>query len=264
VLVGVGLLAAGPAAVAAPAPPVKWPHTLHATKALHRGERLVSANGRFHAAVESGGRLVVRTAAGNRVWNTPKAGSNAYLYLARTGQLVVKVAGRVRWAAGTAGSGKSDVLTMRNDGVLALTSGRALAWSSAIGNRCPSTRGKTFTVDLSAQFARMCNAGQQLRTTPITSGAVSLGAGTPTGTWHVQARVRNTTLYPAAGGAYPVHYWVPYDGAYGIHDSPWQTFAYGSSKYKTQGSHGCIHVPHAAMAWLFGWAPVGTTVAIHA
>lgn len=73
---------------------------------------------------------------------------------------------------------------------------------------------------------------------------------------------RDTTLYPAAGGAYPVHYWMPYSGPYGLHDSPWQTFPYGSSKYRAHGSHGCVHVPAAAMRFLFHWAPVGTTVLV--
>jgi hypothetical protein len=258
-LAGGSALAAGPAGAS-----TTWPSTLHATHALHRGERLVAPNGQYHAAVEHDGRLVVRTAAGNRVWNTPQTGANAYLYLAATGQLVVKIGGEIRWSARTAGSGKADVLTMRNDGVLALTAGTALVWSSRVGNGCPQVSGKTIAVDLSRQLAWMCSGRQQIRATAVTTGATALGYGTPTGTWHVQARVRDTTLYPAAGGAYPVHYWMPYDGPYGIHDSPWQNFPYGSSRYRTEGSHGCVHVPGAMMAWLFGWAPVGTRVVIHA
>jgi hypothetical protein len=58
----------------------------------------------------------------------------------------------------------------------------------------------------------------------------------------------NTVLRPAAGGAYPVRYWVPYDGAYGIHDSSWQRFPYSCPLYRTQGSHGCVHLPGATMA----------------
>lgn len=239
------------------------PSSLSATSSLHRGARLVSANSRYHAQVEKDGRLVVRTRAGKWVWSTPKVGAHAYAYLAKTGELVVKSTGHVKWSARTAGSGGHDRLTMRNDGVLVLTSAGALVWSSAIGNACPRTKGKLFVVDLSRQFARACRSGQQLRATSVTTGAVALGDGTPRGTWHVQARIRNTTLYPAAGGAYPVHYWMPYDGAYGLHDSPWQTFAYGSSKYKTKGSHGCVHVPGKTMAWLFKWAGVGTRVTIH-
>jgi lipoprotein-anchoring transpeptidase ErfK/SrfK len=110
----------------------------------------------------------------------------------------------------------------------------------------------------------LCNADNQLLTTRITSGATALGDGTPTGTWHLQGKQRDTYLYPAAGGAYYVHYWMPYDGAYGMHDSPWQTFPYGSQKYRTEGSHGCVHFPRAAIAWMFRWARIGTTVQIRA
>ena len=253
-----GVVAARPADAA-----VTWPSTLSARHALHRGEQLVSPDGRYRAVIDRYGRLMVRTATGHRVWSSPATGANAYLYLGARGQLAVRVAGELRWSTRTAGSGTANVLTLRNSGVLALTAGSALVWSSRVGNGCPPGSSKTFAVDLSRQLASMCSGGQQLRVTPVTTGATALGDGTPTGTWHVQARVRNTTLYPAAGGAYPVHYWMPYDGPYGVHDSPWQTFPYGSSRYRTAGSHGCVHVPGAMMAWLFGWAPVGTRVVIH-
>jgi hypothetical protein len=237
--------------------------TLYAGGYLRQGEQLVSANGRYHAKVDSEGRLVVRTTGGRVLWATPRTGATANLYLAVTGQLVLKVAGEVRWRTGTAGSGANDRLRMRDNGELALYAGRLFVWSNRAPNGCPRLTGKTFVVDLSAQRARLCKHGEQLRTTLVTTGATALGYGTPTGTWHTYARVRNTTLYPAAGGGYPVKYWLPYDGPYGVHDSPWQNFAYGSNLYKTRGSHGCIHVPGPMMAWLFAWAPVGTRVRVH-
>src|SRR5581483_972549 len=150
--------------------------------------------------------------------------------------------------------GADDVLTMRNDGVLALTSGGATVWSTRLPNGCPRTAGKTFVVHIGAQTGRLCSSGQQLRVTYVTTGASARGDATLTGTWHIRARVRNTTLYPADGGAYRVRYWLPYDGAYGVHDAPWQTFRYGSPAYRTRGSHGCVHVPEPMMAWLFAWA----------
>jgi L,D-transpeptidase catalytic domain len=259
--VAVGLLSAG--VVAAAAAPAKWPSTMHAATYLHPGQRLVSVNGKYRASVEGTGRLVVRSASGRAVWTGPATGAKAYLYLSKTGQLAVKVAGRIRWETRTAGSGAHDILALHNNGVLDIRSGGAVVWSTVLRNGCPAAPGKAFVVDISSQAARMCRSGQQLRATRVTTGASALGDGTPTGTWHVQARVRDTTLYPAAGGAYPVKYWMPYDGAYGIHDSPWQTFAYGSSLYRTKGSHGCVHMPGAMMAWLYSWAPVGTRVTIH-
>ncbi len=69
-------------------------------------------------------------------------------------------------------------------------------------------------------------------------------------------------LTPLDGGSYHVAYWVPYDGPYGFHDSSWQKFAYGSPKYRTDGSHGCVHLPMSAMKWFYKWADVGTAVTI--
>jgi lipoprotein-anchoring transpeptidase ErfK/SrfK len=55
---------------------------------------------------------------------------------------------------------------------------------------------------------------------------------------------------------------MPFDGPYGFHDAPWQTFPFGSPDYATQGSHGCVHLPENEAAWVYNWAPVGTTVTI--
>jgi lipoprotein-anchoring transpeptidase ErfK/SrfK len=251
------------AAPAAAATSTSTTTAVHAGGTLATGARLVSTNGRYSAAVESGGRLVVRTSGGRQVWATPQTSAGAALRVTTAGQLLLQSGSHVGWRAGTSGSGAHDTLIVRYNGVLALYAGKLLVWASNAPNRCPALSGKTFVVDISAQQARMCSGSQQLRSTPVTTGMSAYGYGTPTGTWSVYAKVRDTTLYPAAGGAYPVHYWMPYDGPYGMHDSPWQDFAYGSSLYKTRGSHGCTHVPGPMMAWLFSWAGVGTRVVIH-
>src|SRR3954469_22441991 len=192
------------------------PSTLQAATYLHNSARLVSTSGRYSAGFDSRGRLVVRRSDGTTLWRSPATAPGAYLYLSKTGQLAIKFAGRIRWETKTAGSGAHDVLTMRNDGVLALTSGGLTVWTTKLRNGCPTRSGKAFVVDISTQSARMCRSGQQLRVTWVTNGARVVrvpwappgpppcGAATPIGTWHVYARVRNTTLYPAAGGAYPV------------------------------------------------------------
>jgi L,D-transpeptidase catalytic domain len=239
-------------------------HTLRSGASLAQGATLRSHNGRYVATVTAAGRLLVRR--GNTViWHTHRAhGAHPRLMLHRSGNLTLSVGSAVQWTTSTGGSHAS-VLALRNDGVLVLRSSGGQVWSSARGNVCraDNASGRRVDIDLTHQFAKLCNNDRQLLTTPITSGASSVGDGTPTGTWHLQAKQRDTTLYPAAGGAYPVHYWMPYDGAYGMHDSPWQNFPYGSSKYRTQGSHGCVHFPRAAIAWMFAWAPIGTTVRIH-
>jgi lipoprotein-anchoring transpeptidase ErfK/SrfK len=47
-----------------------------------------------------------------------------------------------------------------------------------------------------------------------------------------------------------------------LHDAPWQTFPFGSPQYATSGSEGCVRLPEKEMAWVYGWAPIGTTVTV--
>ena len=238
--------------------------TLHVGQRLAAGQELVSANARFVAVVDGAGRLVVRASTGTVRWRSPAAGRAAAAVVVASGQLVLRVGAATKWTTRTGGSGRDDVLRMRNDGVLELTSGGLTAWSTALPYDCPNTNARVWVVRISRQWARACYRHQQLRATFVTTGASALGYGTPTGTWHVNGfKRRNITLYPAAGGAYPVKYWLPYDGnVYGMHDASWQRFAYGSARYRTEGSHGCTHVPLAMMRWLYRWAAVGTRVVI--
>jgi len=238
-------------------------HVLRAGHVLRPGEVLVSPHGRYRAQLHRG-RLIVSRGAGHWTFATPKAGRGAVVRLTRTGQLRLTAGHRPRWSAGTRGAGSRVALRVSDRGVLALTGHGGAVWTSVWRDACPRRRGALVLVDISRQLARACDGGQQLRVTPVTTGASAIGDGTPTGTWTVQAKIRDTTLYPASGGAYPVKYWVPYDGAYGMHDASWQKFRYGSARYKRHGSHGCVHVPLPMMAWLFHWVRVGaTTVTVH-
>jgi lipoprotein-anchoring transpeptidase ErfK/SrfK len=122
-------------------------------------------------------------------------------------------------------------------------------------------------VSISQQHLWACSGTSQVYDTAITSGAYLVaGDATPTGTWHIYAKETNQVLKGCdANGCWndPVNYWMPFYSDYGFHDAPWQTFAYGSAQYASDGSHGCVHLPAAAMAWLYGWAAVGTTVTVN-
>jgi lipoprotein-anchoring transpeptidase ErfK/SrfK len=118
-------------------------------------------------------------------------------------------------------------------------------------------------VNLTSQYAWMCQDHAPVNGTPVTTGATALGNGTPVGTWHVQAKETDRTL---TGPGYSdfVHFRVPFNGDFGFHDSPWQTMPYGDPGYTTQGSNGCVHLPAAAMQWLYTWVDTDTTVTIEA
>jgi hypothetical protein len=123
-------------------------------------------------------------------------------------------------------------------------------------------------VSISKQHLWACTGPVLLIDTAVTTGASALKNvrdATPTGTWRTYSKVRNTVLAGHdANGSWrdPVAYWMPFYLGYGFHDSSWQTFPYGSSLYTTKGSHGCVHVPIAALRVIFNWAPVGTLVTI--
>jgi L,D-transpeptidase catalytic domain len=137
--------------------------------------------------------------------------------------------------------------------------------SACLGN--PAGR-KLLLVSLDDQQMWACDGPALAGASAITSGAYALPNvhdATPTGTWQISAKVTNTYLTGCDNnGCWDdyVHYWMPFDGGYGFHDAPWQSFPFGSAVYATGGSHGCVHLPEDEAAWVFNWASVGTTVSI--
>ena len=118
-------------------------------------------------------------------------------------------------------------------------------------------------VSLRRQRLWMCARHDVVRSVPITSGMTGQYTHTPTGHYAIQALERNQTLTLVTGQQYVVKYWIPFDAPlFGFHDAPWQTVPYGSRKYRTDGSHGCVHMPLHAIAFLYRWARVGTPVTI--
>jgi lipoprotein-anchoring transpeptidase ErfK/SrfK len=118
-------------------------------------------------------------------------------------------------------------------------------------------------VSLKSQHLWMCARSRVVRDTPITSGMAGRDNRTPTGSFRIQGLNRNSILTEANGRQYPVKYWIPFQAPlFGFHDSPWQKIPYGSPAYRTGGSHGCVHMPLAAIKFLYRWAEIGTRVTI--
>lgn len=262
------VLAAFATVIALPAVPAfstshqQAPTTLRVGEVLGAGNALRSPDGRYTARMQRDGRLVLRD--GRRVvWHTHRTGAHPRLVLRHGGNLVVFARHRVLWTSNTAGSGARR-LVLGNDGLLAVHSRGGTVWTTRSGNAClHGPAGKRVMVDISRQVAKLCNGRQQVLTTLVTTGMSAYGYGTPTGTWHLNGKYRDTTLYPSSGGAYHVNFWMPYDGnVYGMHDANWQRIPFGSPKYKRHGSHGCVHFPRRAIAWMFRWAPIGMQVTI--
>jgi lipoprotein-anchoring transpeptidase ErfK/SrfK len=133
-------------------------------------------------------------------------------------------------------------------------------------NACVNNQaGQLVKVSLQAQHLWVCERSRLVYSAAITSGIVGQDTSTPTGDYTIQGRNRDTVLTINTGAQYNVKYWIPFDAPlFGFHDSSWQDFPYGSAKYKTQGSHGCVHMPVRAIAFLYKWADIGAKVTIRA
>lgn len=114
-------------------------------------------------------------------------------------------------------------------------------------------------VSISRQHMWVCDGHRQIDSSPVTTGRSVDNDQTPLGSWRVQAKQRDRYLVGPGYRDY-VHFWMPFNGDFGLHDAPWQTMAYGSKDYTVNGSHGCVHVPHDTMARLYAWAHTGSTV----
>jgi lipoprotein-anchoring transpeptidase ErfK/SrfK len=140
----------------------------------------------------------------------------------------------------------------------------------------PSPRGKEIVISISRQWMFVYDKGKRIYSAPVTTGQRALS--TPTGTYHVLAKLSPTTFYSPWPPGSP--YWYPAthinyalqwkEGGFFLHDSWWRTlYGPGTNVYHydpvdgwMSGTHGCITMPLSAATWLYKWAPIGTTVHI--
>jgi len=141
----------------------------------------------------------------------------------------------------------------------------------------PSPQGKEIVVSLSHQWMWAYQGGKLVYNSAVMTGRPALA--TPTGTYHVFLKLHPTYFYSPWPPGSP--YWYPPTfinyalewraGGFFLHDSWWHT-VYGPGtngwhydpKYGWQwGTHGCVAMPLSAAAWLYNWAPIGTTVQIN-
>jgi lipoprotein-anchoring transpeptidase ErfK/SrfK len=127
------------------------------------------------------------------------------------------------------------------------------------------------------QEATMYENGKVVDSTPVTTGGPEL----PTfhGVFHIYDKISPFVFhspFPVGSPYYydptPIEYWMPFDGQQGLHDAPWRpNFGPGSNFAPTDlgngntilGTHGCVNLPSEAAAFLWNWAPIGTTVVVN-
>lgn len=97
------------------------------------------------------------------------------------------------------------------------------------------------------------------------------GLDTPQGKYHIlsaTAPFRMVSPWPYGSPYWYASVWVEHTlgfapGGYFIHDASWRT-RWGPGADVAAGSHGCVNVPQAVMAQLYGWAAIGDEVVVQA
>jgi lipoprotein-anchoring transpeptidase ErfK/SrfK len=128
---------------------------------------------------------------------------------------------------------------------------------------------KAVVVRLDSQTLTAYLNGKAVLTTPVTTGRPALP--TPTGSFYIHYRASPyvfTSPWPKGSAYYypptPVTWAMYFEDNDFLHDDPGEPagdFGAGSEN-GPWASHGCVHVPHDAMAFLYNWLPVGAPVIV--
>ena len=135
--------------------------------------------------------------------------------------------------------------------------------------------GQTIVISLSEQAMRVYQDGTLVKAFQVVTGMP--GHASLPGDWSIESKLVNTTFQsgkqPGQDGYYPptpVAYALQYhDAGYFIHQSWWRSqygpgnqFPHhdaGGTSFADEGSHGCINMSTADVAWLYNFAQVNTT-----
>jgi lipoprotein-anchoring transpeptidase ErfK/SrfK len=128
---------------------------------------------------------------------------------------------------------------------------------------------KAVVVRLASQTLTAYLNGKQVLETPVTTGRPALP--TPIGSFSVLNRNSPYVFHSPWPPGSPYYYpptpvtWAMefYDGDF-LHDDPGEpSNDFGSDSQNGYfASHGCVHIPHDAMAFLYNWLPIGAPVII--
>ena len=119
---------------------------------------------------------------------------------------------------------------------------------------------KHVVVNLSDQWLYAYEGDLQVFDAPVSTGRD--GMETPTGGYAIYAKLKIQTMDGVTNGEYWVVPNVPnvmyINGGVALHGTYWHNrFGTGARL-----SHGCVNLPLRAAAWLYDWAPMGTTVKV--
>lgn len=123
--------------------------------------------------------------------------------------------------------------------------------------------GTYIDIDIANQTLTYYVNGEVVLSSPCVTGNVSTGNDTPTGVYSVMTHTPGKYLTGPTWNVW-VDRWMRFTpgAAIGIHDASWRS-NFGGDIYQTNGSHGCVNLPHDAACQLFDMACIGTTVVVH-
>ncbi len=130
--------------------------------------------------------------------------------------------------------------------------------------------GKTYVeVDLTGQRVYLFVDGKVVLNKPCVTGNVNKGWYTPQGVYSITFKAMNVTLRGPKDkdGEYewesPVTFWMPFNGAIGLHDASWQHAFGDPNGYTYSGSRGCVNLQYDTAKTIYESVPSGTPVIVH-
>lgn len=119
-------------------------------------------------------------------------------------------------------------------------------------------------ISIADQMLWFYKDGELLISSNIVSGQ-RYKHGTPKGRYRIQWKTTDTFLRGRNddGSKYKTHvnYWMPFNGAIGLHDATWRG-SFGGSIYTYNGSHGCVNLPYSVARTIYKNIKVGTLVIV--
>ncbi|MCR5499019.1 MAG: L,D-transpeptidase/peptidoglycan binding protein [Acetatifactor sp.] len=136
----------------------------------------------------------------------------------------------------------------------------AIYKQKAIANSNGGIGNTYIEVDMTAQTLYYYEDGSLYLKTPVVTGNVNAGNGTPERVCYIYYKQRNRTLVGENNSYHTfVNYWMAVNGNIGIHDANWRS-KFGGTIYRGGGSHGCVNTPIDKVKILYERCPVGTPV----
>jgi len=127
--------------------------------------------------------------------------------------------------------------------------------------------GNLIEVNIPNQTVYFYKQGVLVLSAPVVTGRP--GWDTRPGVFQVDWMARNFTLRGASVGnnltyEIPVDFWIPFDEHIGLHDlSTRSPGEFGGNTFRTAGSHGCVNMRRADVAFIFENVQPGTGVWVH-